>query len=136
MASIRKEFSIAADAATAWGAVRDFGAVHTRLAPGFVTACELDIGAGETARDLTFGNGMKARELLVAADDENHRLAYAITGGRTKHYNGSIQIVADGNGTRAIWIVDVLPHEFTQAISAMMDMGVQAMQRALSQETA
>lgn len=131
MASIRKEFPVAADATVVWNAVRDFGAVHTRLAPGFVTACALDHTDGETARDLTFGNGMQARELLVGIDDAHRRLAYAIVGGRAKHYNGSMRIVAEGKGCRAVWIVDVLPEAFAQPISAMMDLGVQAMQQAL-----
>ena len=36
MASIHKDISIDASPADVWDAVRDFGAVHTRLAPGFV----------------------------------------------------------------------------------------------------
>ena len=135
MASIRKEFAVAANASAVWDAVRDFGAVHTRLAPGFVTACTLDHANGETARDLTFGNGMQARELLVDSDEAHQRLAYAIVGGRARHYNGSLQIVAQGNDCRAIWIVDVLPEAFAQPISAMMDLGVQAMQQALGRQS-
>ncbi len=37
MASIRREISIAADPAEVWDAIRDVGAVHRRVAPGFVT---------------------------------------------------------------------------------------------------
>ena len=136
MASVRKEFFVAKDAAAVWNAVRDFGAVHTRLAPGFVVACKLNDETGEIARDITFANGMQARELLVGIDDEHHRLAYAITGGRAKHYNGSMQITPEGNGSRATWIVDVLPEALAQPISAMMDLGVQAMQRALASDPA
>src|SRR3954463_6702758 len=36
MASIHKDIPIDAEPAQVWAAVRDFGAVHRRLAPGFV----------------------------------------------------------------------------------------------------
>ena len=45
--------------------MRDFGALHTRLVPGFVTDTKLD---GD-ARIVTFANGTVARELLVDCDD-------------------------------------------------------------------
>jgi len=38
MASIRKEISTKAPPAEVWAAIRDVGALHTRLVPGFVTA--------------------------------------------------------------------------------------------------
>lgn len=37
MASIRRETVIDCSPEQAWDALRDFGAVHIRLAPGFVT---------------------------------------------------------------------------------------------------
>ena len=61
MASIHKEIHIEASPETAWDALRDVGALHTRLVPGFVTATELEEGA----RMVAFGNGMKVRELIV-----------------------------------------------------------------------
>ncbi|HEY5831235.1 MAG TPA: SRPBCC family protein, partial [Hyphomicrobiaceae bacterium] len=36
MASIRKEIMIEARAGDVWDAIRDVGAIHQRLAPGFV----------------------------------------------------------------------------------------------------
>jgi hypothetical protein len=42
MASIRKELTLRADPATVWDAVRDVGAIHTRLAPDFVTNVTLE----------------------------------------------------------------------------------------------
>ena len=53
MASIRKDVAIAVPAAKVWDAVRDFGALHTRLVPGFVLDTKLD---GE-ARIVRFANG-------------------------------------------------------------------------------
>ncbi|RZI39647.1 SRPBCC family protein, partial [Herbaspirillum sp. HC18] len=74
MASIQKDFIIDADPADVWDALRDFGALHTRLAPGFVTDTKLD---GD-ARIVTFSNGSVAREVLVDCDDTRRRLAYAV----------------------------------------------------------
>ena len=71
MASIRKEILIKARSEDVWEAIRDFGALHQRLVPGFVTDCRVE---GE-ARIVTFANGMVARELLVDLDDQARRLA-------------------------------------------------------------
>ena len=65
MASIHKEILIHARPGKVWEAVRDVGAIHTRLAPGFVVDTRLE---GD-ARVVTFGNGMVARELIVDIDD-------------------------------------------------------------------
>jgi len=133
MASIHKDFPVDAPADEVWDALRDFGAVHTRLAPGFVTDCKLD---GE-ARIVTFANGTTARELLVDSDDERRRLVYAIISERLKQHSASAQVIADGEARcRFVWITDVLPHEIAPYIGAQMDAGVAAMQKALSRTTA
>src|SRR5882724_767333 len=74
MASIHKDIIIDASPAEVWDAVRDFGAVHQRLVPGFVLDSRLD---GD-ARIVTFANGTVARELLVDCDDTRRRLVYAV----------------------------------------------------------
>ena len=74
MASIHKDIPLAAPANDVWDAVRDFGALHTRLVPGFVLDTRLD---GE-ARIVSFANGTVARELLVDCDEARRRLVYAI----------------------------------------------------------
>ena len=77
-----------------WDAVRDVGAIHERLAPGFVTDTVLEDGGA--ARVVTFGNGMVARELIVDCDDAARRLAWSVVGGRMTHHNASLQIFAEG----------------------------------------
>jgi carbon monoxide dehydrogenase subunit G len=105
MASIHKDILLDAHPDDVWAAVRDFGAVHQRLAPGFVREAHLD---GE-ARIVTFANGTVARELLVDCDEPRRRLVYAVVSERVKHYGASVQVTADGDtSTRLIWIVDVL----------------------------
>jgi hypothetical protein len=133
MASIHKDIPIQAPTHDVWDAVRDFGALHTRLVPGFVLDTKLD---GE-ARIVTFASGTVARELLIDCDDTRRRLAYAIVSERMKHYSASVEVVADGNtNSRVIWIVDVLPHEIAPYISGQMDQGALAMRKALARAAA
>ena len=128
MASIHKDIPIAAPAHEVWDAVRDFGALHTRLVPGFVLDTKLD---GE-ARIVSFANGTVARELLVDCDDERRRLVYAVVSERVKQHSASVQVFADGEtNCRLRWIVDVLPHEIAPYISGQMDQAALAMQKAL-----
>jgi len=133
MASIHKDILISAPASAVWDAVRDFGALHTRLAPGFVLDTRLD---GE-ARIVTFSNGTVARELLVDSDDARRRLAYAAVSERLTQHSASIQIIADGDDRcRMIWTTDVLPHAIAPYISTQMDQGALAVQAAFGGKTA
>ncbi|MBA2962045.1 MULTISPECIES: SRPBCC family protein [Ramlibacter] len=130
MASLRHEIAVAAAPAAAWDAVRDFGALPTRLVPGFVTAsAPEDEGA---VRRLTFANGLQLRERLVTCDDAARRLVYTAIDGRTTHYNAAVQVQdAPGGGSLLVWTVDLLPDALAPAIDAMMALGTQAMRRAL-----
>src|SRR5436305_12082623 len=94
MASIYKEISLDAPPEEVWAAVRDYGAVHQRVAPGFVTDCKLD---GDS-RLVTFATGNVAQELLVTLDDARMRLVYAVVSPRVKQHSASIQIFAEGEG--------------------------------------
>ena len=127
MASIRKEMTLRADPAMVWDAVRDVGAIHTRLAPGFVTGVTLE---GE-ARLVTFANGKTAKELIVDVDDDARRLVWAIVGGLMSHHNGSIQIFPEGDGCRLVWIADILPNDLAKPVGGMMQQGMDAMKRKL-----
>jgi len=134
VASIQKDISVDAAPDDVWAAVRDFGAVHQRLAPGFfVTDARLD---GD-ARIVTFANGNVARELLVDLDEARKRLVYAVVSERVNHYNASVQVVADGDTrSRLVWTVDVLPNEIAPYISAQMDQAATAMQKKLGRGAA
>jgi hypothetical protein len=128
MASICKEFSLPASAAVLWDALRDFGALHKRLVPGFVTDAVLE---GDV-RVVTFANGSVAREHLVTIDDDERRLVYGIHSERLRHYSAAAQVFAEGNGSRFVWIVDVLPDEMAAYISSQMELGVAAMKKAFA----
>ena len=128
MASIHREISIQAPPDDVWAAVRDVGAVHERLAPGFVADTRLD---GD-ARVVTFGNGMVVRELIVDLDDRVRRLSWAAVGGRLSHHNASMEVFSDGNGgTRLVWTADLLPNEMAAPIAAMIEQGSAAIQSTL-----
>ena len=127
MASIHKEITIDASPDHVWDALRDFGALHTRLVPGFVTDTKLD---GD-ARIVTFANGSVAREVLVDCDDAGRRLVYAINNERLKHYSASVQVIAEGEARcRLIWIIDMLPNELAPYVQGQTKDAVAAIHRA------
>jgi carbon monoxide dehydrogenase subunit G len=128
MASIRREVSIEAPPEAVWDAVRDIGAIHTRLARGFVT----DVRLEEGARVVTFANGSVVRELIVDLDDEARRLVWSAAGGRLTHHNASAQVFAEGPGrARFVWIADLLPNELAPLVAGMIEQGIAAVKRTL-----
>jgi hypothetical protein len=128
MASIRKQILTAARPELVWDALRDVGALHTRLVPGFVVDTRLEPGA----RIVTFANGMVVRETIVTIDDVERRVVWTASGGTLTHHNGSAQVLPDSSGqTRVVWIADILPDAAADAIGAMMADGMRAMKRAL-----
>ncbi len=120
MASIRKDVLTSARPADVWDVIRDIGAVHTRLAPGFVTDTRLEPGM----RIVSFANGMVVQEPILSIDEEHRRVAWTAKGGLTTHYNSSMQVFAEGEtGSRLVWISDLLPDEAAEPIGAVMDAG-------------
>ena len=134
MASIIREITVNARPADVWDALRDFGAVHERLAPGFVIDSKLD---GDDTRMITFFNGATARELRVAVDDDSRRLAYTVVEGplQTTHHNASAQVFIDGDDrSRFVWITDVLPDDAAVVIAEMMDRGIGVIKETLESD--
>jgi Polyketide cyclase / dehydrase and lipid transport len=127
MASIYKELTLSISPEAAWDALRDVGAVHARLARGFVADCRMD----GPDRIVTFANGLTARELIVDLDDQARRLAYSARSERLKHHSASFQVFPDGVGCRVVWLADLLPHEAAAAVGQMMDAGLAAMRETL-----
>jgi hypothetical protein len=131
MASIYKEVSLRRSTNEIWDAVRDAGAVHTRLARNFVTDCEFD---GDV-RVVTFANGLVAKERIVTIDDERRRLVYSVIEGRPTHHNGSFQVFAEGpERCRLVWIADLLPEDVAGAIGQMMTLGIEAIRATLNEQ--
>lgn len=125
MASIHRDIHIDAPANVLWDAMRDVGALHTRLVPGFVTHCEMD---GNDARNIRFANGLEAREVIVTVDDTLRRIVWSAAGGRLTHHNASAQVFDAGDrGCRVAWIADLLPDALAPAIAEMIQAGLAAM---------
>jgi len=121
MAYIRKEVVIDASPQDVWAALRDWGALHERLVPGFVVDTRLD---GED-RIVTFFNGSVLREVLVALDDDARRLAWSIVDGPYTHHNAASQVLPDGDDrARFVWIADLLPHELAARTAELMEQGI------------
>ena len=113
-----------------WSAVRDIGALHTRLVPGFVTNTRLEPGA----RIVTFGNGMILREPIIAVDEGARRLVWSAEGGPFTHYNASLQVFAETEGSaRVVWIADFLPDEVASNQNAAMESAMRIMKATLDQ---
>ena len=96
MASIRKEIHIDAPVDQVWNALRDVGALHTRLVPGFVTDTRME----GNVRVVTFGNGQTAREDIVTVDDAHRRVIWAIIGQQFRHYQGTACVEPADPGCR------------------------------------
>ena len=129
MASISKEILSRATPDAVWDAIRDIGALHTRLVPGFVTATELIPGG----RRVTFGNGMVVDEPIIDSDDRARRLAWTASGDALplRHYNASVQVFPHERGSRVVWTADLLPDEAAPTVGTMMDQGLSVMARTL-----
>jgi carbon monoxide dehydrogenase subunit G len=128
MATLRKQIAIDAPAATVWQAVRDFEAVHRRVAPGFLTSLRMEDGD----RIVTFFNGLAARERLVTIEEEACRLVYSVVEGRASHYNAAVQVFPeDEDRSRIVWTIDLLPNELAPAIGGMMDRATDFMKKTL-----
>jgi Polyketide cyclase / dehydrase and lipid transport len=128
MATIRREIATAARADDVWDVLRDVGALHTRLVPGFVTATRLEPGA----RVVTFDNGMVVRETIITVDDDERRIVWSASEGALTHHNASAQVFPEPQGTaKVVWTADILPDQAAGAIAAMIDRGMAAMKRTL-----
>jgi hypothetical protein len=133
MASITRQVSVSVPPGFAWEAVKDVGALHSRLARGVVVDTKLEPGA----RLVTFNNGTTVKELIIGIDDERMRLAYAIIGIPVAHYSASLQ-VASGAGTACVIVstTDLLPDEAASRVAPMVEQSLQAMKRTLEEDFA
>jgi hypothetical protein len=124
MASITKQRTIGASPDEVWAALRDWGGLHVRLAPDFVTDVQVQ---DDGDRIVTFFNGAVARERLVDLSESERRLVWSIVEGPYTHHNGAAQVLVDADGsTRFVWVADLLPDELSAPTAAMMERGIEA----------
>jgi Polyketide cyclase / dehydrase and lipid transport len=132
MASIHRQVVIDSDPDVVWDALRDWGALHERLAVGFA----IDVLREDEARIVTFASGVTLREEIIAVDDAQRRLAWSIVGGPYSHHNGAAQVLTDPDGrTRFVWIADLRPDALADATAEAMDQGLAAIKRTLELTT-
>ena len=127
MASIRKEIHIDAPVEKVWDALRDVGALHTRLVPGFVTATRLN----GNSREITFANGMTVREDIVTVDNRHRRVIWAIVGQRFHRYHGKATVEPEDPGCRFVWAADLLPDELAPEVEAMINAGISIIKKTM-----
>jgi hypothetical protein len=133
MATIHKEIEIERSKEFVWDAIRDVGAIHKRLVPGFVVDCKLE---GDS-RIVTFGNGMVVCELIVSVDDKTCRHAWSARSEALMHHNASVQVFSNGqNKCRVVWIADLLPNEVAKAVGEMIQQGLNTMKQTLERSPA
>lgn len=128
MASIRKEVTVDATPDEVWDAVRDWGALHERLVPGFATDCRV---AGD-ARVVTFFTGAVMTERIVTVDDAERRLVWSIVDGPYSHHNGCVQVLEEADGrSRYVWAADLLPDDAAERTNEMMERGTRLAKETL-----
>ncbi len=128
MATIHIERIIEASADFVWDRLRDFGALHTRTAPGFI----LDTVVEGDVRTVTFDGGLVLRERLIAIDDAHRRIVYSILADMFEHHSASNAVVPEGEDRcRFVWVVDFLPEGPGDRIEAMMNVGADAIKAAM-----
>lgn len=124
MATVRVEAAIKLPAQRVWEAVADVGAVHRRMLPGRV----LDARIEGDVRILTMPDGSEIRELIIAIDHDNLRLAYAVVDGQklplTYHHAAFEVLETDAGSSRLVWTTDVLPHAMAGPVRARTERGI------------
>jgi Polyketide cyclase / dehydrase and lipid transport len=131
MASIRKETVLEASPDHVWDALRDWGAIHERLVPGFVVDTRLD---GED-RIVTFADGTVLREALIDLDDDARRLVWSVLDGPYTHHNASAQVFTEDDGrARFVWLADLLPNEAAEPTAAAMEVGTAVLKQTMESQ--
>jgi hypothetical protein len=128
MGTLRKHVTTLAKPDAVWDAIRDIGALHTRLVRGFVTDTRLEPGA----RVVTFAGGVTVREPIVTLDESERRLVWTAQGHPyLSHYNASVRVFPEPQGTRVVWSADFLPDDAAPRLDAAMEAGARAMKVTL-----
>jgi carbon monoxide dehydrogenase subunit G len=58
------------------------------------------------------------------------------TGNRCSHNNAAVQAFPEGNGSRVVWMIDLLPNDLAPAVGGMMDAAAKVMAKTLASQLA
>jgi hypothetical protein len=126
MTSVFSEAALGVSAAASWALLRDVGAAACAF-PGVLVASHLE----HDVRTVTFAGGTVVRERIIAIDEAQRRIVYAVIEGRFDHHSASMQIVPDGpDGSRFLWFSDFLPNDFESRVRGLVEQGTAAFRRA------
>ena len=129
MAAVFRSVTVPVNANEAWAVVGRFED-PVALAPGFATAC--DMAEGE--RVVSFADGGRVREVLVAREETRRRLSYAAVGGQSRHHHAVMEVVPiDDQSSRIEWVTEILPDSFVSFVIRRMDDGAAAIVRKFSE---
>lgn len=83
-------------------------------------------------------DGHVVRELIVAVDDDERRLAYAVIEGSRpplRHHHASFQVLPEGTAhSRLVWITDILPSNLTELVHARTLQGITEIRQTLERD--
>jgi len=112
----------------AWHRVAAVDQVHDILP--LVTSCTVD---GDQ-RACLLANGAQLKEEIISIDNDLKRIAYTVIDSPfgLEYHAASMQIVADGQGARIIWITDFKPDQLKDALTPMLEQMFAQMSERLS----
>jgi GT2 family glycosyltransferase len=95
----------------------------------------VDNNSTDRTASIAKENGvMVVKEPIVDIDDGQRRLVWGAIGGALAHYNGAVQVFAEGQGeSRVVWTTDFLPNEASGQLGAMIEQGMAVMKKTLDQ---
>jgi hypothetical protein len=126
MATIRREVALHCDLDSAWANLRDFGNAAVVFAGPLV-----DCFREGSIRRVRFATGLTVQEQLVTLDDLENRLVYSVIDGPFSQHSASMQLIAERNRVRFVWISDFLPDEAMPGILPLIEEGCRAIQKNL-----
>jgi len=126
MVTILRDVSVNLPIADVWERLRQVGKAHELFAGVLVDGrIEGDL------RTVTFANGMVATEQILGVDEPSMRVAYSVVDGPFTRHAASMQLVAEGSGSRVVWFSDIKPDALAEMVTPLMEAGLAALKRNL-----
>ena len=126
MVTILRDVSVNLPIDTVWKRLRQVGLAHELFAGVLV-----DGRVDGDLRTVTFANGMVVTEQILGVDEPSRRVAYSVIDGPFEHHAASMQVIADGAGSRVLWFSDFKPDALSEMVTPLMEAGLAALKRNL-----